>query len=160
MAHGLPPGAANLMGMFPNMPFPMPPNAMSQLFSQFASPHMNGGENGGASSMGGSEAKKAKLEEPDDGELEIDVTNDDHPNTAAANKVTTQLYTSRNLSDRNYRMAVTARTASLLLALLLQASRPIRRNMRGRLLQRAFRTHSNRWDSWQDSVSSLGYTSS
>uniref|UniRef100_A0A8R1DME6 WD_REPEATS_REGION domain-containing protein n=2 Tax=Caenorhabditis japonica TaxID=281687 RepID=A0A8R1DME6_CAEJA len=71
------------MGMFPNMPFGMGP-AMSQLFNQFASPQVNGGENG----AGGSEAKKAKLEDPDDGELEIDVTNDDNPSAAStgANK--------------------------------------------------------------------------
>nr|AAB49459.1 transcription factor UNC-37 [Caenorhabditis elegans] len=86
---GFPPGAAGMLGMMPNMPFGMSP-AMSQLFNQFASPHVNGGDGAGGSSGGASEAKKAKLEDPDDGELEIDVTNDDHPSTAsnggAANK--------------------------------------------------------------------------
>ncbi|EGT33394.1 hypothetical protein CAEBREN_25510 [Caenorhabditis brenneri] len=76
---GIPPG---MLAMFPGgMPFGMNP-AMSQLFNQFASPQVNG-------ESSGSEAKKAKLEDPDDGELEIDVTNDDNPSTAsngAANK--------------------------------------------------------------------------
>ncbi|CAI2306660.1 unnamed protein product [Caenorhabditis sp. 36 PRJEB53466] len=82
----LPPAAAGLLGMFPNMPFGMNPT-IGQLFSQFAQPQTNGGENGGGAT-GASEAKKPKLEDPD-GELEIDVTNDDNPSTTstgAANK--------------------------------------------------------------------------
>uniref|UniRef100_A0A1I7UL74 TLE_N domain-containing protein n=1 Tax=Caenorhabditis tropicalis TaxID=1561998 RepID=A0A1I7UL74_9PELO len=69
---GIPPG---MLGMFPNIPFGLNP-AMSQLFNQFAPPQGNG------EGAGGSEPKKAKLEDPDDGELEIDVTNDDNPSTA------------------------------------------------------------------------------
>ncbi|CAP24842.1 Protein CBR-UNC-37 [Caenorhabditis briggsae] len=75
---GFPPVAAGMLGMFPNMPFGMNP-AMSQLFNQFA---QGNGADAVAGSSGGSEAKKPKLEEPDDGELEIDVTNDDNPTTA------------------------------------------------------------------------------
>lgn len=71
---GFPPGAAGMLGMFPNMPFGMNP-AMSQLFNQFA--QANGGDG-----HSGSDPKKPKLEEADDGELEIDVTNDDNPGTA------------------------------------------------------------------------------
>lgn len=84
-AAAVPPGIPpQMLQMFPGgvLPFGMNP-AMNQLFSQFASPQVNG------ESSGGSDAKKAKLEEPDDGELEIDVTNDDHPSTTsngAANK--------------------------------------------------------------------------
>ncbi|KAF1769237.1 hypothetical protein GCK72_001052 [Caenorhabditis remanei] len=68
---GFPPGAAGMLGM---LPFGMNP-AMSQLFNQFTS------QNGDGTGAGGSEAKKAKLEDPDDNELEIDVTNDDNPST-------------------------------------------------------------------------------